>query len=95
MWKNKYLLAFLVLVVATTTVLGHSWYPHECCHDNDCFPVPCEDIEILANGNGLYEGFEFAKDKIKNSLDSMCHACIGWEYGVQKIPRCLFLQNAV
>jgi hypothetical protein len=29
---------------------AHSWYSKECCHDKDCHPVACEEIEKIGNG---------------------------------------------
>lgn len=92
---GKYILLFsLCLVLFSTLVYGHSWYPYDCCHDQDCFPIKCEDILEDINGNYIYDGLTFTKDKIKNSLDAMCHACIGKTSGMS-IPRCLFIHNAV
>ena len=34
-----------VLLIAV--MLVHSWYDENCCHDKDCHPVPCEQIEKL------------------------------------------------
>ena len=33
-----------------TLMLVHSWYDDKCCHDKDCRPVPCEDIEKISDG---------------------------------------------
>ena len=31
-------------------MLVHSWYDDKCCHDKDCRPVPCEEIEKISDG---------------------------------------------
>ena len=31
-------------------VLVHSWYSDKCCHDKDCHPVSCEEIEKISDG---------------------------------------------
>jgi hypothetical protein len=31
-------------------MLVHSWYDDKCCHDKDCHPVPCEEIEKISDG---------------------------------------------
>ena len=43
------LAAALMMVSGAAT--AHSWYPKECCHDNDCRPVPC--AELTATNLGL------------------------------------------
>ncbi len=32
-----------ILLIAV--MLVHSWYDESCCHDKDCHPIPCEQIE--------------------------------------------------
>jgi hypothetical protein len=39
--------AVMLLIGAAT---AHSWYPKECCHDNDCHGVACEEIEKIGDG---------------------------------------------
>jgi hypothetical protein len=29
---------------------AHSWYPKECCSDNDCRPVPCAELTKINLG---------------------------------------------
>ena len=31
--------ALTVTTLFPTFALAHSWYPHRCCHDLDCFPA--------------------------------------------------------
>jgi hypothetical protein len=69
----------------------HSWYDYECCHDNDCKPVPCEQIEETKQGF-KYDGLFFSK--IKPSKDNQCHACI-LKYDGGRTPMCLYLQMGV
>jgi hypothetical protein len=38
------------MLVGATLAEGHSWYSHECCHDTDCHPVPCEEIKKITGG---------------------------------------------
>jgi hypothetical protein len=37
-------IAAAMMLVCVTAAEGHSWYPHDCCHDNDCKPVPCAEL---------------------------------------------------
>jgi hypothetical protein len=29
-------IAAAMMFIGVTTAEGHSWYPQECCHNNDC-----------------------------------------------------------
>jgi hypothetical protein len=76
-------------VIAATIMLAHSWYPGACCHDQDCHPVPCDDIK--ADGPGLsWGGVIFTDDMIRDSMDEGCHVCIH-SVGRQRHPYCVFL----
>jgi hypothetical protein len=60
-------------------ILIHSWYDESCCHDKDCHPVPCEQIERLKFGwqwrNGKVRHW-FPPDRLKASHDTACHVCV-------------------
>ena len=32
------------LMLVNGAAVAHSWYPHECCHDKECRPVPCAEL---------------------------------------------------
>ena len=36
--------------IVSSVMLIHSWYDDKCCHDKDCLPVPCEEIEKISDG---------------------------------------------
>jgi hypothetical protein len=42
------LAAALMLVSGAAT--AHSWYSEQCCHDKDCHPVRCQEIEKISDG---------------------------------------------
>jgi len=65
----------LLLVLSTSQALAHSWYPTECCHDQDCRPVKCEDITETKTGFE-YDGVKFTKSSERPSQDRFCHVCI-------------------
>jgi len=48
------LAAGLMLVNGTAT--AHSWYPHECCSENDCHPVPCAELVLTPEGDVKWKG---------------------------------------
>jgi len=77
--------------------LAHSWYPPECCSDQDCKSVPCESIQELPNGNLRYENLEYTRDKVKPSQDKNCHVCVSSyadkDYKLNYNPRCIFIHQ--
>jgi hypothetical protein len=56
-------------------VLAHSWYPRECCgDDNECYPVPCG--ELVETGAGIvWRGYVFRGKQIRPTPDGSCHVC--------------------
>lgn len=72
--------------------LAHSWYDHECCHDQDCGPIlRVEKVASWSNFGGAPtdpqlpviilitshgRGQVTEKTKIKESKDSASHACV-------------------
>lgn len=72
---------------------AHSWYPNDCCHDVDCHPISCEEIEEQKDGSAKWNGFVFAGKQIRPSQDSKCHACIMPRMGGGEQPLCLFTQQ--
>jgi len=67
-------------------MLAHLWYPPECCTEEHCRPVPCDQI-TKAGGDFVYDGMIFSGEQVRPSLDAQCHAC----FSEGKIPYCLFL----
>ena len=76
--------AFMVASAAQ----AHSWYPWQCCHDQDCRPVKCEDLTETKDG---YEddGVKFSKSMEQPSKDRMCHVCIMGD-GAGRHGMCVF-----
>ena len=40
----KFVCLLTALMLISGAATAHSWYPKECCHDNDCRPVPCAEL---------------------------------------------------
>jgi hypothetical protein len=85
---------FFCLAIAIA-VKAHSWYPQECCSENDCRPVPCEELYEQDDGGIKYNDLTFgdrifSKEKIKPSQDRYCHVCIGLQAGT---PYCVFVMQ--
>jgi len=62
-------------------MLVHSWYDDKCCHDKDCRPVPCEEIEKISDGwlwrdRATEQRHWFPHDRLKASHDDACHVCV-------------------
>lgn len=72
----------LLLLLATSPALAHSWYDHDCCNLSDCRPVPAEHVaEIEGGWKYLPTGNEFKNEpnmqRIRPSRDGKYHVCIG------------------
>jgi hypothetical protein len=70
------LLAVLMLVGGAAN--AHSWYPEECCHDKDCHPVPCEEIDKISDGwlwrdKATKQRHWFPHGRLHASHDDACH----------------------
>jgi hypothetical protein len=90
-------MVLLKIIVISSLLFIHSWYPPSCCSEGDCKAVPCDQITELDNGNLRYENLEYTKDKIHLSQDRYCHVCVGKstniEQKLQYNPRCIFIQQ--
>ena len=91
----------LICSVMFGVAVAHEWYPHECCHDQDCAAVV--SLARLADGRLRVEtehGIAYAPVgfDVRPSPDNKAHACLrdkgppsehrGW------ILVCLFLPAA-
>jgi hypothetical protein len=94
----------LVLITSAWPARAHDWYDRQCCGDNDCRPVPCEQISAQ-NGGFEYRDardratYFFTRDKMKPSFDENCHVCLhavnSWDshhdQSVKTSPICVYL----
>jgi hypothetical protein len=86
-----------VLAAAVMLLNGrywHSWYPKECCHNNDCRPVPCGELSFhdkdVVWGKHLY----FSGPMIRESKDGNCHVCVKGGLTasiIPYLPLCVFV----
>jgi hypothetical protein len=84
-----------LLIVAQLIVSAadaHSWYPKECCSDNDCRPVPCAEL-TKTNLGLMWRGLVFFNEmQTHDSLDQLCHVCVKSHPGfVPYLPICVFI----
>src|SRR5215831_6874142 len=66
---------------SASVMLVHSWYDDKCCHDKDCHPVACEEIEKISEGwlwrdAATKQRHWFPHDRLKASHDDACHVCV-------------------
>jgi hypothetical protein len=83
-------------VVAAQLVVGvadaHSWYPKECCSDNDCQPVPCAEITRTHLGLKWRDRVFFAEWQTHDSQDQFCHVCVkSYSGSMPYVPICVFV----
>jgi hypothetical protein len=66
-------------------------YPPSCC-ENDCKPIPCDEVTENAKGGYDWHKVYFPDEKVHESGDKQCHAC-AVESAVPPYPRCLFIKK--
>ena len=77
--------AGLMLVNGTAT--AHSWYPHECCSENDCHPVPRAELVLTPEGDVKWKGvLYFSRRMVRLSLGEQCHVCVEEGLSASVIP---------
>ena len=70
------LFAALVLVgVAVTKAVAHSWYDAECCSAQDCEPIAAELVHVEGGDYVLPTGDRIPMDQARRSRDRDFHWC--------------------
>ena len=86
------------LMLINGAAIAHSWYPHECCSDNDCYPVPCAELVLTPEGDIKWKGvLYFSRRMVRLSLDEQCHVCVKEGLSASVIPYlplCVFVPHA-
>lgn len=87
-----------VIVLASTPITAHSWYPLECCHDQDCTPV---DNAWLERGPAKTPEWHVkskfgtvvipANFPIRDSMDGHMHICMVRDEIGHRHPLCFFV----
>jgi hypothetical protein len=70
--------ALAVLVLGSSSVLAHSWYPVSCCSEQDCRPLAediGETVTEFEDGWRLWDGRMIARGIAKLSPDRQFHFC--------------------
>ena len=78
--------------------LAHSWYPPQCCNENDCRQV--DRIDDLSNGDVVmhFGGQEVLVPRSfekQPSRDHNAHVCVYRTISGRWAPRCVFLPGLV
>src|ERR1700739_4274719 len=73
-------------LIIAALMLAHSWYPQECCHDNDCHPVPCAELSYRDKDLVWRKHIYFSGPMIRESNDGNCHVCVEEGPSVSIIP---------
>lgn len=80
--QAKWLLPFLFLGTLCSQVAAHSWYPKDCCNDQDCHPLEVEDVEVTSEGYVIRDPLHAHRvyfvphGKERDSPDGKYHVCI-------------------
>jgi hypothetical protein len=86
------LIGTAVCVLYVAGAFAHSWYDWQCCSDQDCYPVPVQDvIETDKGWKHLPTGTEFTKEQVKPSKDHRFHVCIGNKAHDMGRPYCIYI----
>ncbi len=70
--------ALALLVLGSSPILAHSWYPVSCCSDKDCRALIEESGETVTeskDGWTLWDGRTIARGIAKLSPDRRFHLC--------------------
>jgi hypothetical protein len=92
-------------LLASAGATAHGFYDKNCCGDNDCHPVACEQISAVAGGFEYRDAqaratYFFTRDKMKPSPEG-CHVCIHHENQVWSgrdehgAPLCVYLPTGM
>lgn len=106
-WSSVFSRSAVPALMLALSLLGspagaHGWYPHACCHDQDCGPVTA--LEYLRDGGmkvttSIGTAVVPKGYTIQPSLDGKAHACIRQigpdeeHFGFMVV--CLFLPSSV
>lgn len=67
--------AIVAVFLCAVGASAHSWYPPECCSDQDCFPLKSEDVKATPDGYQLATGEFVPTAKAKPGRDDQYHVC--------------------
>ncbi len=66
----------LAISAGCSAAEAHSWYPWECCSENDCAPIPLAEAPREEGGGfTLVDGRRISYRELKPSPDGNWHLC--------------------
>ena len=71
-----------------TLLLIHWLYAKECCEEQHCHPVNCDEVIDLKDG-WKWKDKTFTKNMLRVSPDGACHVCVA------AAPVCIYLPPKV
>ena len=80
--KIAWLSLALALAAGAPQTRAHSWYPHDCCSDRDCWPMGVDadarepDPAIVPGGYRLRDGSFIAERDTRPSKDGVPDATV-------------------
>ena len=97
MRRTQFIAIALLFIACASQGRAHSWYPRECCSENDCAPVESFEPRTGPRGQRYWSitskvGKALVKQDfpLRRSLDSRWHVCIRFdEFGRSDVV-CLF-----
>jgi len=78
-----WIVAFTWLLISCAS--SHEWYPTECCSNQDCRPIPCDEVTYNKTTT-FWEWKKYSFSKVRQSEDGGCHVCVHNDLAV-----CLFV----
>jgi hypothetical protein len=87
-------IACAALTLAPAGGAAHSWYPHDCCHDQDCMPADAVETDKHGDWSVRVGSLRIWVPKIfevRASPDQRAHICYRLDKEFGYMPLCLFL----
>lgn len=74
--KTALAVVIIVFLFALSGVFAHSFYPWECCSDQDCYPIPVAEVRATPGGWLIVsEGLTIPFSAARPSPDGRFHIC--------------------
>lgn len=77
-WLVRPILSIVLLSTGISSALAHSWYPIECCSEQDCRELDetkGETVTETVSGWQLWDGRTVIRQRARPSPDKKFHLC--------------------
>ena len=68
---------------------AHENYPYDCCHEEHCHPVPCNEI-TYHDGYYIWHDIYFNEKLLRTEVPG-CHVCVSMPANKLPQPLCIFV----